>query len=90
MAAKDVTDAINDLITKCTAAAPGQASCDAALRKLTYAKDNLLNNVLPIDSKKDYFTILNQIISVHSKKLGETMTAMYQHTREANPDQFNV
>ena len=89
-AAKGVTDAINDLITKCVAAAPGQASCDAALRKLTHAKDTLASGVPPTHASKDYFTILNDIISDHSKKLGDAMTGMYTHAREGNPDEFNA
>ena len=89
-AAKGVTDAINDLITKCVAAAPGQASCEAALRKLNYAKDSLASGLPPTGAKKDYFTILNDIISDHSKKLGDAMTGMYQHARDGNPDDFNT
>ena len=85
-----VTDAINDLITKCTAAAPGQASCDAALRKLAYAKDNLINGGTSVASQKDYFSILNDIITDHSKKLGDAMTGMYQTARERKTEEFNA
>ena len=84
-----MTDAINDLITKCVAAAPGQASCESALRKLAHAKDSLESGVHPIGVKKDYFTILNDIISDHSKELGDAMTGMYQHARDGQPDEFN-
>ena len=87
-AAKELTDAINDLITKCTAAAPGQASCDAALRQLNQSRDQL-NMFAPVEGKDDYFTILDQIITVHSKRLGDAMTGMYQYTRESNLDAFN-
>lgn len=89
VAAKVVTNAINDLITKCTAAAC-RVTCDAALRKLNYAKDNLRNSVLSVDSKKDFFAILNQIISVYSKELEETMTAICQHAEDGNLDQLNA
>lgn len=88
-AAKGVTDAINDLISKCVAAAPGQASCESAIRKLNNAKSSLQSDLPPAGSQKDYFTILNDIITEHSRALSDSMRGLYSNAKEQNSEAFN-
>ena len=66
------------------------AACNAALQQITLAKDNLGKGDQCDASKKDYNTILDEIISVHSEKLEITIGSMLRHSKDCNFDQLTA
>ncbi|XP_065832196.1 talin-like isoform X2 [Oscarella lobularis] len=67
-AARGVTDAINALVTVCTAAAFGQRECDNALRKMQTLTGAMLQPV----NDSTYFACVDSVVE-NSKILDEAM-----------------
>nr|A0A3G2LGI8.1 RecName: Full=Talin [Oscarella pearsei]AYN71349.1 talin [Oscarella pearsei] len=85
-AARGVTDAINALVTVCTASAPGQKECDNALRKIQTVGGMLANPVEPVNDNS-YFVCLDAVME-NSKILGEAMGDITKHAKGERHDEF--
>uniref|UniRef100_A0A3Q3FX25 Talin 2b n=1 Tax=Labrus bergylta TaxID=56723 RepID=A0A3Q3FX25_9LABR len=73
VAARAVTESINQLITICTQQAAGQKECDNALRELEAVRGLLDNPNEPV-SELSYFDCIESVME-NSKVLGESMAA---------------
>ncbi|XP_062246016.1 talin-2 isoform X2 [Platichthys flesus] len=79
VAARAVTESINQLITLCTQQAAGQKECDNALRELEAVR-GLLNNPNEPVSELSYFDCIESVME-NSKVLGESMAGISQHCK---------
>ncbi|XP_067090341.1 talin-2 [Osmerus mordax] len=79
VAARAVTESINQLITLCTQQAPGQNECDNALRELEAVRGLLDNPNEPV-SELSYFDCIESVME-NSKVLGESMAGISQHCK---------
>uniref|UniRef100_A0A8C9Z704 Talin 2 n=1 Tax=Sander lucioperca TaxID=283035 RepID=A0A8C9Z704_SANLU len=79
VAARAVTESINQLITLCTQQAAGQKECDNALRELEAVRGLLDNPNEPV-SELSYFDCIESVME-NSKVLGESMAGISQHCK---------
>ncbi|XP_069018145.1 talin-2 isoform X2 [Embiotoca jacksoni] len=79
VAARAVTESINQLITLCTQQAAGQKECDNALRELEAVRGLLENPNEPV-SELSYFDCIESVME-NSKVLGESMAGISQHCK---------
>ncbi|XP_056272061.1 talin-2-like isoform X2 [Pseudoliparis swirei] len=79
VAARAVTESINQLITICTQQAAGQKECDNALRELEAVR-GLLNNPNEPVNELSYFECIESVME-NSKVLGESMAGISQHCK---------
>ncbi|XP_077373007.1 talin-2 isoform X3 [Festucalex cinctus] len=79
VAARAVTESINQLITLCTQQAAGQRECDNALRELEAVRGLLDNPSEPIN-ELSYFDCIESVME-NSKVLGESMAGISQHCK---------
>uniref|UniRef100_A0A3Q3JC77 FERM domain-containing protein n=1 Tax=Monopterus albus TaxID=43700 RepID=A0A3Q3JC77_MONAL len=79
VAARAVTESINQLITLCTQQAAGQKECDNALRELEAVRGLLDNPSEPV-SELSYFDCIESVME-NSKVLGESMAGISQHCK---------
>uniref|UniRef100_A0A8C5GHC3 Talin-2-like n=1 Tax=Gouania willdenowi TaxID=441366 RepID=A0A8C5GHC3_GOUWI len=79
VAARAVTESINQLITLCTQQAAGQKECDNALRELEAVRGLLENTNEPV-SELSYFDCIESVME-NSKVLGEAMAGISQHCK---------
>nr|XP_046250347.1 talin-2 isoform X2 [Scatophagus argus] len=79
VAARAVTESINQLITLCTQQAAGQKECDNALRELEAVRGLLDNTNEPV-SELSYFDCIESVME-NSKVLGESMAGISQHCK---------
>ncbi|XP_065813283.1 talin-2 isoform X1 [Labrus bergylta] len=79
VAARAVTESINQLITICTQQAAGQKECDNALRELEAVRGLLDNPNEPV-SELSYFDCIESVME-NSKVLGESMAGISQHCK---------
>ncbi|XP_055365540.1 talin-2 isoform X3 [Betta splendens] len=79
VAARAVTESINQLITLCTQQAAGQKECDNALRELEAVRGLLENPSEPV-SELSYFDCIESVME-NSKVLGEAMAGISQHCK---------
>ncbi|KAM8860386.1 talin-2 isoform 3-T3 [Synchiropus picturatus] len=79
VAARAVTESINQLITLCTQQAAGQKECDNALRELEAVRGLLDNPSEPINDLS-YFDCIESVME-NSKVLGESMAGISQHCK---------
>ncbi|XP_077996572.1 talin-1-like isoform X2 [Glandiceps talaboti] len=86
MAARGVTDSINELINTCTQSAPGQKEIDNALRNMQSVQPMLDNPTEPVNDWS-YFDCVDNVMD-KSKILGESMAGMTQHAKNGQVDMF--
>ncbi|KAM3870442.1 talin-2 [Diretmus argenteus] len=86
VAARAVTESINQLITLCTQQAAGQKECDNALRELEAVRGLLDNPNEPV-SELSYFDCIESVME-NSKVLGESMAGISQHCKTADVSAF--
>uniref|UniRef100_A0AAX7SPJ8 Talin 2b n=1 Tax=Astatotilapia calliptera TaxID=8154 RepID=A0AAX7SPJ8_ASTCA len=79
VAARAVTESINQLITLCTQQAAGQKECDNALRELEAVRGLLDNPSEPVN-ELSYFDCIESVME-NSKVLGESMAGISQHCK---------
>ncbi|KAM9377709.1 LOW QUALITY PROTEIN: talin-2 [Pholidichthys leucotaenia] len=79
VAARAVTESINQLITLCTQQAAGQKECDNALRELEAVRGLLDNPNEPVN-ELSYFDCIESVME-NSKVLGESMAGISQHCK---------
>ncbi|XP_029697426.1 talin-2 isoform X4 [Takifugu rubripes] len=79
VAARAVTESINQLITLCTQQAAGQKECDNALRELEAVRGLLENRNEPVN-ELSYFDCIESVME-NSKVLGEAMAGISQHCK---------
>ncbi|XP_034541109.1 talin-2 isoform X2 [Notolabrus celidotus] len=79
VAARAVTESINQLITICTQQAAGQKECDNALRELEAVRGLLDNPNEPVN-ELSYFDCIESVME-NSKVLGESMAGISQHCK---------
>ncbi|XP_041651110.1 talin-2 isoform X1 [Cheilinus undulatus] len=79
VAARAVTESINQLITICTQQAAGQKECDNALRELEAVRGLLDNTNEPVNDLS-YFDCIESVME-NSKVLGESMAGISQHCK---------
>ncbi|MEQ2264031.1 Talin-2, partial [Xenotaenia resolanae] len=79
VAARAVTESINQLITLCTQQAAGQKECDNALRELEAVRGLLGNPNEPVN-ELSYFDCIESVME-NSKVLGESMAGISQHCK---------
>uniref|UniRef100_A0A1A7XDC4 Talin 2 n=2 Tax=Nothobranchiidae TaxID=405002 RepID=A0A1A7XDC4_9TELE len=79
VAARAVTESINQLITLCTQQAAGQKECDNALRELEAVR-GLLGNLNEPVNELSYFDCIESVME-NSKVLGESMAGISQHCK---------
>uniref|UniRef100_A0A7N6B111 Talin 2b n=1 Tax=Anabas testudineus TaxID=64144 RepID=A0A7N6B111_ANATE len=79
VAARAVTESINQLITLCTQQAAGQKECDNALRELEAVRGLLDNPSEPVN-ELSYFDCIESVME-NSKVLGEAMAGISQHCK---------
>ncbi|KAM7414584.1 hypothetical protein PAMA_019411 [Pampus argenteus] len=79
VAARAVTESINQLITLCTQQAAGQKECDNALRELEAVRGLLHNPNEPVN-ELSYFDCIESVME-NSKVLGESMAGISQHCK---------
>uniref|UniRef100_A0A8C2WH51 Talin 2 n=1 Tax=Cyclopterus lumpus TaxID=8103 RepID=A0A8C2WH51_CYCLU len=79
VAARAVTESINQLITLCTQQAAGQKECDNALRELEAVRGLLDNPNEPVN-ELSYFECIESVME-NSKVLGESMAGISQHCK---------
>ncbi|XP_006789385.1 talin-2 isoform X3 [Neolamprologus brichardi] len=79
VAARAVTESINQLITLCTQQAAGQKECDNALRELEAVRGLLENPSEPVN-ELSYFDCIESVME-NSKVLGESMAGISQHCK---------
>ena len=83
---RGISDSINCLITTCTAASPGQAECDNAVRNMQATKHTLNNAKEPI-SKSSYHQCLD-IIRKQSKAMGDGMGKLGENVKSTDQKAF--
>ncbi|XP_035521123.1 talin-2 isoform X2 [Morone saxatilis] len=86
VAARAVTESINQLITLCTQQAAGQKECDNALRELEAVRGLLDNPNEPV-SELSYFDCIESVME-NSKVLGESMAGISQHCKTGDVAAF--
>uniref|UniRef100_A0A8C7YUD1 Talin 2 n=1 Tax=Oryzias sinensis TaxID=183150 RepID=A0A8C7YUD1_9TELE len=86
VAARAVTESINQLITLCTQQAAGQKECDNALRELEAVRGLLDNPNEPIN-ELSYFDCIESVME-NSKVLGESMAGISQHCKTGDVQAF--
>ncbi|XP_077452246.1 talin-2 isoform X2 [Stigmatopora argus] len=86
VAARAVTESINQLITLCTQQAAGQRECDNALRELEAVRGLLDNPSEPIN-ELSYFDCIESVME-NSKVLGESMAGISQHCKTCDVAAF--
>uniref|UniRef100_A0A667YPQ4 Talin 2 n=1 Tax=Myripristis murdjan TaxID=586833 RepID=A0A667YPQ4_9TELE len=86
VAARAVTESINQLITLCTQQAAGQKECDNALRELEAVRGLLDNPNEPV-SELSYFDCIESVME-NSKVLGESMAGISQHCKTGDVPAF--
>uniref|UniRef100_A0A8C5GHJ6 Talin-2-like n=1 Tax=Gouania willdenowi TaxID=441366 RepID=A0A8C5GHJ6_GOUWI len=86
VAARAVTESINQLITLCTQQAAGQKECDNALRELEAVRGLLENTNEPV-SELSYFDCIESVME-NSKVLGEAMAGISQHCKTGDVTAF--
>ncbi|KAM4618965.1 LOW QUALITY PROTEIN: talin-2 [Polymixia lowei] len=86
VAARAVTESINQLITLCTQQAAGQKECDNALRELEAVRSLLDNPNEPV-SELSYFDCIESVME-NSKVLGESMAGISQHCKTGDVPAF--
>ncbi|KAM7003366.1 talin-2 isoform 1-T1 [Tautogolabrus adspersus] len=79
VAARAVTESINQLITICSQQAAGQKECDNALRELEAVRGLLDNPNEPVN-ELSYFDCIESVME-NSKVLGESMAGISQHCK---------
>uniref|UniRef100_A0A8C6KU83 Talin 2 n=1 Tax=Nothobranchius furzeri TaxID=105023 RepID=A0A8C6KU83_NOTFU len=79
VAARAVTESINQLITLCTQQAAGPRECDNALRELEAVR-GLLGNLNEPVNELSYFDCIESVME-NSKVLGESMAGISQHCK---------
>ncbi|XP_072292108.1 talin-2 isoform X2 [Eucyclogobius newberryi] len=86
VAARAVTESINQLITLCTQQAAGQKECDNALRELEAVRGLLETPNEPV-SELSYFDCIESVME-NSKVLGESMAGISQHCKTGDVSAF--
>uniref|UniRef100_A0A8C4Z4U4 Talin 2 n=1 Tax=Gadus morhua TaxID=8049 RepID=A0A8C4Z4U4_GADMO len=86
VAARAVTESINQLITLCTQQATGQKECDNALRELEAVRGLLDNPNEPVN-ELSYFDCIESVME-NSKVLGESMAGISQHCKTGDVAAF--
>lgn len=86
VAARAVTESINQLITLCTQQAAGQKECDNALRELEAVRGLLENPNEPVN-ELSYFDCIESVME-NSKILGESMAGISQHCKTGDVAAF--
>ncbi|KAG7280055.1 hypothetical protein CRUP_030511 [Coryphaenoides rupestris] len=86
VAARAVTESINQLITLCTQQATGQKECDNALRELEAVRGLLDNPNEPVN-ELSYFDCIESVME-NSKVLGESMAGISQHCKTGDVSAF--
>ncbi|KAJ0069938.1 hypothetical protein NL108_017255 [Boleophthalmus pectinirostris] len=86
VAARAVTESINQLITLCTQQAAGQKECDNALRELEAVRGLLETPNEPV-SELSYFDCIESVME-NSKVLGESMAGISQHCKTGDVAAF--
>uniref|UniRef100_A0A8C4QNG4 Talin 2 n=1 Tax=Eptatretus burgeri TaxID=7764 RepID=A0A8C4QNG4_EPTBU len=86
LAARAVTDSINQLITTCTKQAPGHKECDNALRELEMVK-GLLDNPSEAVNDQSYFECVDSVMD-NSKVLGEAIHGISVNAKNSNLPDF--
>uniref|UniRef100_A0AAV2L6Y2 Talin-2 n=1 Tax=Knipowitschia caucasica TaxID=637954 RepID=A0AAV2L6Y2_KNICA len=86
VAARAVTESINQLITLCTQQAAGQKECDNALRELEAVRGLLETPNEPV-SELSYFDCIESVME-NSKVLGESMAGISQHCKTGDVTAF--
>ncbi|KAF7669193.1 hypothetical protein LDENG_00230790, partial [Lucifuga dentata] len=86
VAARAVTESINQLITLCTQQAAGQKECDNALRELEAVRGLLDNPNEPVN-ELSYFDCIESVME-NSKVLGESMAGISQHCKTGDVTAF--
>uniref|UniRef100_A0A3B3E1L0 Talin 2b n=1 Tax=Oryzias melastigma TaxID=30732 RepID=A0A3B3E1L0_ORYME len=86
VAARAVTESINQLITLCTQQAAGQKECDNALRELEAVRGLLDNPNEPVN-ELSYFDCIESVME-NSKVLGESMAGISQHCKTGDVQAF--
>uniref|UniRef100_H3CSI8 Talin 2 n=1 Tax=Tetraodon nigroviridis TaxID=99883 RepID=H3CSI8_TETNG len=86
VAARAVTESINQLITLCTQQAAGQKECDNALRELEAVRGLLENRNEPVN-ELSYFDCIESVME-NSKVLGEAMAGISQHCKTGDVAAF--
>ena len=86
MAARGVTETINNLINVYTSAAPGQTECDNAIRAI-HSSRYILENANQSVSDLSYFECLDTVME-KSKALGDGMTGIANHAKHSEHDLF--
>ncbi|KAM4572492.1 talin-2 isoform 3-T7 [Odontesthes bonariensis] len=86
VAARAVTESINQLITLCTQQAAGQKECDNALRELEAVRGLLDNPSEPVN-ELSYFDCIESVME-NSKVLGESMAGISQHCKTGDVPAF--
>uniref|UniRef100_A0A8W8NQU0 Talin R4 domain-containing protein n=2 Tax=Magallana gigas TaxID=29159 RepID=A0A8W8NQU0_MAGGI len=86
MAARAVTESINQLINVCTVSAPEQKECDNALRQIQMMKSMLESANEPV-TDLSYFECLDSVIE-KSKLLGDSMTGITNHAKKGDLENF--
>uniref|UniRef100_H2LUI2 Talin 2 n=1 Tax=Oryzias latipes TaxID=8090 RepID=H2LUI2_ORYLA len=86
VAARAVTESVNQLITLCTQQAAGQKECDNALRELEAVRGLLDNPNEPIN-ELSYFDCIESVME-NSKVLGESMAGISQHCKTGDVQAF--
>ena len=86
MAARGVTESINNLINVYTSAAPGQTECDNAIRAI-HSSRYILENANQSVSDLSYFECLDTVME-KSKALGDGMTGIANHAKHSEHDLF--
>ena len=86
LAARGVTETINNLINVYTSAAPGQTECDNAIRAIQSSR-HVLENANQCISDMSYFECLDTVME-KSKALGDGMTGIANHAKHSEHDEF--
>ena len=83
---RGIADGVNKLVTTCTAASPGQAECDNAIRTMQATK-HMLNNAKESVSKSSYRKCVDTI-KRQSKALGDGMGKLGSTVKSSDPRAF--
>ncbi|XP_058805664.1 talin-2 isoform X2 [Phymastichus coffea] len=88
VAARTLTDSINQLLDICISAAPGQIDCDNSIRNIESMLSLLDNPNEPI-SDTSYFECLETVME-KSKSLGDGMTGIANFAKKSEYEQFSL
>ncbi|CAB4054720.1 TLN [Lepeophtheirus salmonis] len=89
VAARGVTDSINNLINVYTSAAPGQKECDNAVRAIQSCRHHVQkNSTFPL-SNLTYYECLDAVME-KSKALGDGMTGIANHAKKSDHEEFGA